>query len=367
MSRNVQQALAADLDEAECEHRLLVPRDRLDRRRLRALQRRGGVIQPVPGAFARPAHWASLTPIERAGQELRATATMHPRWTFGLTSAALVYGLQVSHRRLQSICVAVESRHRTRSHGRYARVSVEGDRGGEVRGIRVTLFWQTVADCLRYLDFEEGLALADSVLRLGFTPGELVVQVDALTRHRPGRRHALRTLEAADGRSENGGESIARAVMLELGFQTPELQVEVADPVERSSRFRVDFMWRTESGRLIAGELDGREKYRNPSMTAGRDAIDVLSDERLRESRLTSVVDAVVRFSFADVIHRWRLARILTAFGVPRVGLERRHEPGLLARPIRRHRRSRGKFYARYRLGDWALRVAVHDLRVLVA
>ena len=35
----------------------------------------------------------------------------------------------------------------------------------------------------------------------------------------------------ADGRSENGGESIVRGIMIDLGFALPELQVEIEDPL----------------------------------------------------------------------------------------------------------------------------------------
>lgn len=38
------------------------------------------------------------------------------------------------------------------------------------------------------------------------------------------------TLMHADGRSENGGESVVRAIILELGFAEPDLQVEIEDP-----------------------------------------------------------------------------------------------------------------------------------------
>ena len=70
------------------------------------------------------------------------------------------------------------------------------------------------------------------------------------------------------------------------------------------------------------GELDGGEKYVNPKMTGGKSALEVMRDERRRESRVTASCDAVVRFSPADVADNWRFSQLLDAFGVPRD-----HEP----------------------------------------
>lgn len=65
----------------------------------------------------------------------------------------------------------------------------------------------------------------------------------------------------ADGRSENGGESVVRAIILELGFAEPDLQVEIEDPLNPGTYKRVDYYWLLEDGRAIVGELDGFEKY----------------------------------------------------------------------------------------------------------
>lgn len=55
-------------------------------------------------------------------------------------------------------------------------------------------------------------------------------------------------------------------------------------------------------------------------MTHGRDALQVLRDERIRESQLTLAVDCVMRFTFADVIDEHRLVALLERFGIPRIG-----------------------------------------------
>ena len=125
--------------------------------------------------------------------------------------------------------------------------------------------------------------------------------------HGPGGRHGTRIVAF---------HQLAREAMIELGFAAPELQAEFVDPLSGQVS-RVDFLWHLPDGTLVAGELDGRQKYVDPTMTRGRATVDLLADERLRESRLTRVA-RVVRFSFAVVCDRGRFARLLDSFGVPR-------------------------------------------------
>ena len=113
---------------------------------------------------------------------------------------------------------------------------------------------------------------------------------------------------------------MARAVMIENGFMPPELQVPIENPDRPGWPWRTDFYWLLPDGTTVAGELDGGEKYVNPNMTHGRDALQVLRDERIRESQLTLAVDRVMRFTFADVIDERRLVALLERFGIPRIG-----------------------------------------------
>ena len=123
-------------------------------------------------------------------------------------------------------------------------------------------FLQTLLDCLCATGFRYGLAIVDSALHYHLTTHE------ELARHfadhgkgRRGIRQAQQTLAYADGRSENGGESIVRAAIIELGFQTPELQIEIEDPMNPGAPKRSDMGWRLPNGRYILVELDGLSKY----------------------------------------------------------------------------------------------------------
>lgn len=118
----------------------------------------------------------------------------------------------------------------------------------------------------------------------------------------------------ADGRAESGGESIARAVMIQQGFYLPELQTPLPDPIDPAKMFRADFAWESKKG-IVLGELDGAKKY-----TMSGDPLDVLRDERIRESRLTAYGHAILRFSYAQLLpkNRTEFVALLEKFGVPR-------------------------------------------------
>ncbi|MBR1828943.1 MAG: hypothetical protein IJ781_05465, partial [Atopobiaceae bacterium] len=131
------------------------------------------------------------------------------------------------------------------------------------------------------------------------------------------RRIAENSVRYADPLAANGGESVARAVMIEQGFMIPELQAEVTDPLDPSQTYYVDYRWQLEGGDVI-GELDGRDKYVLPEMMGGRDTLGVVIDERHRESRLTVPGTKVLRFSFRDVMDVERFVSLLELYGIPR-------------------------------------------------
>ena len=126
--------------------------------------------------------------------------------------------------------------------------------------------------------------------------------------------------QRADERAENGGESVTRARIIELGFVVPELQVEIENPLNEGQYYRADFFWVLEDGTELIGELDGKEKYIDPKILKGKDTVDALLDERLRESRISAKKGrCVMRFSFPEVMNRTFFERLLSTYGVPRV------------------------------------------------
>ena len=304
--------------EATRERRGMVAANNADRQVLKRASAAGKLHSPVPGVYFRRELWDALSQNDQLLYTMRALQKLHPAWVFAGTSAAVAHGLSVSYELLWPIRVAV-SRRQYAERGAVARQIVVGDDSVEKDGVHVTSLARTTFDCLREMSFADGLAVADTALRIGgMTRQELADVLGGMPRNSVGWSHALETAVWADARAESGGESIARAQMIRLGYEVPRLQVEVNDPLDNKTVYRGDFGWKMADDTWLLGELDGHEKYVNPKMTKGRDAVDVLTDERLRESRISANGTRVMRFSFADVMDENQFRQILEAYGVPK-------------------------------------------------
>ena len=100
----------------------------------------------------------------------------------------------------------------------------------------------------------------------------------------------------------------------DLGFEAPQQQVVVE---ARDGRcYRCDFAWR---GGEVIGEADGRIKYVDPALRAGRSADAVVFEEKRREDAIREVRRAVLRFTWDDAWTGHRLEQALLAAGVPRL------------------------------------------------
>lgn len=323
MSKAVDERLARLLAEAEQRGACLVPPARKD---ATALHRRKdkGVVVPYAGLFARAAYWDALKPPQRMLHIARALHELHPDWVFCGVTAAVAYGLDVSYALMDTICIAAtKSSYRCNSSSglyRVRRMLLPSYRTKVVSGIPVTTLHGTLFGCLATLPFEEGLAILDSALHIhGISLDSFAVYVEVNGPRHWGIGRVHKAIRYADGRAENGGESKARALMIEEGFVLPELQVEFRDPVESWRVYRVDFYWELDDGRCIAGELDGDGKTSDPALMAGRSIADIDMAERRRESRLTALGLQIMRFTPADVAHRTRLVHLLESYGIPRL------------------------------------------------
>lgn len=287
-----------------------------------ALERRvatGELVSPLPHLYARSAAWSDLSEAERALHELRGLHELHPDWVFCGISAAVAHGLCVSNHLLGHVHIVSGSGSAARCLPHIRRHLVRNDAFERASGLPVTSLPRTVFDCLRATTFRDGLAIADSALRVGgLDATELVAYVDSLDTGFRGAAQARMTARHADARSQSGGESIARAAMHELGFARPELQVPFSDPMSPERTHYVDFCWRRPDASLVLGELDGGEKYLSPQMTGGRGAVWAMRRERRRESRLTATRAGIVRFSLEDVQDAAYFSRLLDLYGVPR-------------------------------------------------
>ena len=306
------------IHEAQKNGACIVPQNDAELQRLRRAVKRCLAVSPVRGVFVGKQHWDDLKPRGRALLVMSGLQQLHPNWTFVGPSAAAAHGLWVSNRDLLPIRVATNWKAHGVSRGAvFRQCSREADVMC-VNGLRCSSLLRTAFDCLREMDFCHGLAIADSTLRVGGIDREaLVREIRRLDSVGRGSLHALETAAHADSRAQSGGESMSRAKMIVLGYELPELQIELQDVVDGGVYYG-DFGWMRDGKCWLVGELDGHEKYVNPEMTKGQDAIEILSKERLRESRITAKRIAVMRFSFADMVDSARFAMILDSFEVPK-------------------------------------------------
>ena len=317
MGKGIRADLKARLIEAHSQGKCLVPVSPSDAKRLARARKRGDVVSPARRVYALPELWDTLKPVQQEAHKLRALSALNPSWVFAEASAAVLHGLSVPYRLMGTIHLAVPTHVHSGERPGIDHLFIKDDNFTKVGGVPITSLERTAFDCMRNYDFCSSLAIADSSLRhLGATPDTLVNTFEEHHGSHFGKERAIQIAMLANGLSENGGESIARAKMIQCGFLIPALQVWVDDPVDTSTSFRVDFCWDLPNGRVI-GELDGREKYTNPAMTGGREAIDILADERLRESRLSGTDAKIMRFSFSDVMDTPKFCHLLNAYGIP--------------------------------------------------
>lgn len=287
----------------------------------------GLLVSPFTGFYLRAEYDRDLTPRSRILALIRTVAQLHPDWIFCSFSAAVVYGLQVPHALLGRLHLATPPNgNRHRLAGVACCHRLRDGATARIDNVLVTTIEQTLLDCLCQASFRHGLAIADSSLHWNLTDRD---RMERFAAKHGTRRHGIKTARAvlryADGRSDNGGESVARAIMIEEGLMLPELQVEVPDPLQPGAVKVVDFLWRLPCGKTIIGELDGEVKYQgtdrqNPHGLQSDDlahAVRVLSDERRREARLNLTGATVVRFSYAEALNAPYLVKLLTTAGVP--------------------------------------------------
>ena len=167
------------------------------------------------------------------------------------------------------------------------------------------------------LDFENAMIVCCTGLRKGNLTKTQLQEFVGNKRKIGGIIRARYVAEHAEPACENGGEVAALAAMLELGFAQPQAQVTYVSPLD-GRNIRADFSWERDDGSIVVGELDGRQKCVDPSMTVGGDTVDVILREKDRESELNMLKINVVRFQMEHVRSREPLRRRLDAARVPR-------------------------------------------------
>jgi len=268
---------------------------------------RDGALHRVDhGWYVDAAAWRAWYPEQRhllrvvAAHRRRAAASGA---VFSHCSAAVLWKLPLA--RLQPRRVHV-SGSRANGHvrggdptvGRHE-VAVPAEDVAVVGGIPCTSLARTVADAIRDVPEEAGIAIMDAALRMvawsertrsyderaaAWFAGEVARR---LPRGGRGVRRGRFILEIGDGRAQLPGESISRLYLLRLGFARPRLQVPVAAP--DGGWYFVDFglddadAW---------GEFDGRGKYLDESVRgADVDIEGAVLAEKAREDWIRGTTD----------------------------------------------------------------------------
>ncbi|MBT1162343.1 MULTISPECIES: hypothetical protein [Bifidobacterium] len=305
------------MDAAQQERRCAVGLTDRDRRALLRRAREGSLERPHRNVYVKSGYWRSLTPHQQHLHTARALAKLHPRWVFAGLTAVCAHGFehQYALHRNASVFVADPYVGPRRSSGMVHRLYMPDVPSTVVDGLCVTGARRTLIDCAQRYSFREMLPIFDSAARHGVDLSglpELCREMgqDSAT--------VVRLCRYADPLSENGGESLARAVMVDHGFMVPQLQREFPNPTNLEAPYRVDFLWELPDGSTIVGEYDGMGKY--VLSDARRRTIQAkVHAERERETHLLAQgVTRIVRFEYEDLMHPERLERKLVDAGVPK-------------------------------------------------
>lgn len=283
---------------------------------LRRRTRKGELASPRRGMYVRRPYWEALDPNQQALHLARTLARIHPGWVFSHATAALAHGMSVSYRISEPLHYVTTRRGGGTSSAGLVHHRRDNLRWGEASDLLVTDPASTLCDCASAYAFPDALAIADSALRLGLVRAEELPSLLEKGRGRRGAKGLRAVLDRCDPRAESGAESVARATLIERGFEVHDIQLVVGD-LERPGRtHRLDIVLRRSDGGLVDLEVDGREKYEKLARQQGLSSVDAMMHERQREARVTAHGIPVVRVSAADVYNGALLERRLAAYGV---------------------------------------------------
>lgn len=279
---------------------------------------RGELVRVRRGAYCDAKEWAELSSRQRYLLRMRAVMASSARQlVFCSYSAAAVWGMPIPGdwptdvHVVSSVATGGRSRNGVVRHPIAHAVA----HFAEHQGFSVTDVAGTAVDLALTLPFSLAVGCVDWAL---WRRNALRVTVEELRGElerrgpRYGRRQAEVVLDFATGLSDSFGESQARAVMHELGFPVPELQVRFSD---RQGDMFPDYFW---PGPRVAGEFDGKSKYLRPAYGPQLTPGEIVWQEKKRQDRLRKQVSSVVRVVMADVMNPDRLSEMLLDAGVQR-------------------------------------------------
>lgn len=320
MPRSLETTLIKKIADAFSSGKLYTPKTDSERRGLKRRVLKGTVATPYKGLYALTEQWVDMEKPQQYKMIIKTLAELYPNWVFCSFSAAVLHGLEVPFTEMNLVHIAATCSRRTNDLV-YHHMKIDSPEN--VDGVKCDSIEGTVLECVRKSDFRYALAVADSSLRLlRRNAKEIIERIETKCKGRHGIAYVKEVFGHANSRAENGGESYARAVMIENGVMLPKLQVEHYDPVTKT-KYRDDFEWELKTGN-VTGELDGNKKYTLIAKDRGVTIEQVLLEERQRESRLRNQGLRFARFTFDQIRHVSSFLDILDSCGIPRIGINPR-------------------------------------------
>lgn len=337
MSRTTRVQIDSLIRQAAAEQRCVVGTTRPVQRGLQYMCRQGLMVSPYINLYCPAEPWQTMNGCERHLHILRALQLTHG-WTAAGESAVEAHGLPHPWSMHEGLITIASAHTSSNPYGgkRYStcrnapatampvrdsrqplrRIFVRGDEPVVVNGVRATSLPRTVVDAVMLGTFESSMEIINHVLAHGLTESELRAYC-------AGRRidHARieSVLTYANPLAENGGESLVYATIIRAGFVIPEMQCEFENFDHPDYPLRVDFLWRTDDGRMIVLEYDGLRKYQDPTMTRHALQENITRQASRDQMLLAQHVTKIVHCFAEDVYQPERLIAKLDQAGVPRL------------------------------------------------
>ena len=206
---------------------------------IRSAVRVGALIAIRRGVYTDPEIWESLD-VFRGRPLLRiqaALATMQRHSYPSHDSSALIHGMEVldSHRSLVHVTRDGHPHAWTRAGVRHHLARFAPEQVRRVEGLEVLDRARTAVDIARDSGFPAGVVACDSAMRLGTTRSELIAAYEIM-RSWPGVTQARAAVDFADPSAANGGESLHRILVSELGLGE---EIDPQFPIRTPSGLRI--------------------------------------------------------------------------------------------------------------------------------
>ena len=297
---------------------LLVTIDPWDERRARELMQEKLLLRLYNHVYVDPVYWNNLDVKDRVFQLASAIAVVEPDAVFCGSTAALLYGIGSAHTLLNKVQVLLP---RSTRRDTYEFVEYRRWRVGEVwrfGPFAVTDPYRTVVDIARTSAFRYALGYVDGLAReYDVEREELRAYAQANCRGLHGIARAFDVFEYMDGRSDNGGESEARAAMILAGVAAPELQVEIFRP-GNAGYYLADYGWQMPDGSWMLAELHGLGKFEDDTQNdLEHAAAKTYRAALLRDANLRAMGHNVIHFKLSDTYDVEAFGAMMRGYGIP--------------------------------------------------